>query len=289
MTRPVMAAQTQAVTEDAAVFNGHVLASDPDAGDTLAFSTTATADGFTLNADGSYSFDPGNAAYQHLAAGQTQDVIIPITVTDSAGATSTQNLTITLTGSNDGPLVTHGTAATAADLGAINEDTPRVFTEAELLQAVGASDVDDGAQLHIVAGSLTSAHGTFTGDAAHGFSFTPAANFSGQDVDLKFSVSDGTVSRDAFATLDITPVADTLRVSQLPEAGQAKTLVSSVDFHAHSSFERMPATIQGWNNEGGRFAPAAPQRWANTVLVMRARTMQRSAPISPPSQVKFMS
>ncbi|MBX9753138.1 MAG: VCBS domain-containing protein [Pseudomonadaceae bacterium] len=205
---PILAAQTQAVTEDSAVFNGHVLASDPDAGDTLAFSTTATVDGFTLNADGSYSFDPSHASYQHLAAGQTQDVVIPIMVTDSAGLSSTQNLTVTVTGSNDGPLVTHATAATAADLGAINEDAPRLFTEAELLRAVGASDVDDGSSLHIVAGSLTSAHGSFTGDAAHGFTFTPAANFSGQDVDLKFSVSDGTVSREAFATLDITPVAD---------------------------------------------------------------------------------
>ena len=201
---PVLAAQTQAVTEDAAVFNGHVLATDPDAGDTLAFSTTVTVDGFTLNADGSYSFDPTHASYQHLATGQTQDIVIPVTVADHAGATATQNLTITVTGSNDGPLVTH---ATAADLGAINEDAPRLFTEAELLQAVGASDADDGS-LHIVAGSLRSAHGSFTGDAAHGFTFTPAANYSGQDVDLQFSVTDGTVSREAHAQLDITPVAD---------------------------------------------------------------------------------
>ncbi|MCT7942220.1 VCBS domain-containing protein [Shewanella sp. SP1S2-7] len=266
---PVMAAQTQAVTEDGSLLSGHMAATDADAGDTHTFSLGTAVDGFTLNTDGSYSFDPSHASYQHLAAGQTQAVVIPITVTDSAGATSTQNLTITLAGSNDGPLVTHGTAATAADLGAINEDTPRVFTEAELLQAVGASDVDDGAQLHIVAGSLTSAHGTFTGDATHGFTFTPAANFSGQDVDLQFSVSDGTVSREAHGQLDITPVADTLRVSELPESGQAKTLVSSVDFQAHSSFERMPATIQGWNNEGGDLLLQRPNGGANTMLVMR--------------------
>ncbi|MDT3275644.1 VCBS domain-containing protein [Shewanella sp. SP2S2-4] len=266
---PVIAAQTQAVTEDGSLLSGHMAATDADAGDTHTFSLGTAVDGFTLNTDGSYSFDPGHASYQHIAAGQTQDVVIPITVTDSAGATSTQNLTITLTGSNDGPLVTHGTAATAADLGAINEDAPRVFTEAELLQAVGASDVDDGAQLHIVAGSLTSAHGTFTGDAAHGYTFTPAANYSGQDVDLQFSVSDGTVSREAHGQLDITPVADTLRVSELPESGQAKTLVSSVDFQAHTSFERMPATVQGWNNEGGDLHLERANGGANTRLVMR--------------------
>ena len=205
---PVIATQWQSVTEDGRQLTGHMLATDADAGDSLSFSIANAVDGFTLNADGSYSFDPGNAAYQHLAAGQTQDLIIPITVTDSAGAKSTQNLTITLTGSNDGPLVSHGTAATAADLGAINEDMPRVFSEADLLRLVGASDVDDGAQLHIVAGSLTSAHGSFSGDAAHGYTFTPAANFSGQDVELKFSVTDGTVSRETHGQLDITPVAD---------------------------------------------------------------------------------
>ncbi|RBP79296.1 VCBS repeat-containing protein [Shewanella putrefaciens] len=266
---PVLSAQTQAIIEDGTQLTGHMAASDVDAGDTQTFSLANAVDGFTLNADGSYSFDPGNAAYQHLAAGQAQDVIIPITVTDSAGATSTQNLMITVTGSNDGPLVTHGTAATAADLGAINEDAPRVFTETELLQAVGASAVDDGTSVHIVAGSLASAHGTFTGDAAHGYTFTPAANYSGQDVDLQFSVSDGAVSREAHGQLDITPVADTLRVSELPESGKAKTLVSSVDFQAHSSFERMPATIQGWNNEGGDLLLQRPNGGANTVLVMR--------------------
>ncbi|MXV30473.1 tandem-95 repeat protein, partial [Aeromonas veronii] len=225
---PLLQAQTQAVTEDAAVFNGHVLATDPDAGDTQTFSLANAVDGLTLNADGSYSFDPSHASYQHLAAGQTQDVVIPITVTDGAGATSTQNLTITVTGTDDGLQLAHATAATAADLGAINEDAPRVFTEAELLQAVGASDVDDGTQLRIVAGSLTSAHGTFSGDAAHGYTFTPAANFSGQDVDLQFSVTDGTVSREAHAQLDITPVVD-MPVVMAPARDPAQRIVTDFD------------------------------------------------------------
>ena len=45
--------------------------------------------GLTLNADGSYSFDAGNAAYQHLAQGATTDVVANYTVTDEHGATST--------------------------------------------------------------------------------------------------------------------------------------------------------------------------------------------------------
>ncbi|MBX9915188.1 MAG: VCBS domain-containing protein, partial [Pseudomonadaceae bacterium] len=67
---PTLTAQTQAVTEDGAKLSGHMVAADVDTGDTQAFSSQNLPVGFTLNTDGSYSFDPADAAYQHLAAGQ---------------------------------------------------------------------------------------------------------------------------------------------------------------------------------------------------------------------------
>ena len=45
--------------------------------------------GLTLNTDGTYSFDAGNAAYQHLAAGRHPEVVASYTVTDDQGATGT--------------------------------------------------------------------------------------------------------------------------------------------------------------------------------------------------------
>ncbi|MEL4245318.1 VCBS domain-containing protein, partial [Shewanella xiamenensis] len=90
---PVLTAQSQSITEDGTKLTGQMVATDVDTGDTLTFSLANAVDGFTLNADGSYSFAPANAAYQHLAAGQTETLTIPITVTDSTGATSTANLT----------------------------------------------------------------------------------------------------------------------------------------------------------------------------------------------------
>ena len=72
--------------------------------------------GLTLNSDGSYSFDAGNAAYQHLAQGATTDVVANYTVTDEHGATRHATLTITLTGTNDAPVA-------VADTNAGNEDT----------------------------------------------------------------------------------------------------------------------------------------------------------------------
>ncbi|KOE79429.1 hypothetical protein ACS86_18200, partial [Vibrio alginolyticus] len=89
------------VDEDGQQATGQLSATDPDTGDSLTYSVASPVAGLTLNADGSYSFDPSNAAYQSLPDGQTQTVTIPVTVTDSAGATDTQNLTITMTGTND--------------------------------------------------------------------------------------------------------------------------------------------------------------------------------------------
>ena len=67
--------------------------------------------GLTLNANGSYSFDAGNAAYQHLAEGATTEVVASYTVTDAHGATDTATLTITVTGTNDAPVAVADTDA----------------------------------------------------------------------------------------------------------------------------------------------------------------------------------
>ena len=45
--------------------------------------------GLTFNPNGSYSFDPSDAAYQHLPVGVPYDVVASYTVTDAQSATST--------------------------------------------------------------------------------------------------------------------------------------------------------------------------------------------------------
>ena len=101
--------------EDGVNLTGQLTATDIDNGDTQRYSTTSTTAGFTLNANGSYSFNPGNAAYQHLAEGALQVITIPVTVTDSTGATDTQNLVITITGTNDLPVMSVLTARTTTE------------------------------------------------------------------------------------------------------------------------------------------------------------------------------
>ena len=77
---------TAAVDEDA-VLTGSLAGSDVDVGDTLSYALDAPVAGLTLNADGSYSFDAADPAYQHLSAGDTDFVIATYTVTDGQGAT----------------------------------------------------------------------------------------------------------------------------------------------------------------------------------------------------------
>src|SRR6185369_13360225 len=102
---PVAVADTKAGNEDTTI-TGSVAGNDSDVDDgaTLSFSLNAPVTGLTLNADGSYSLDAGNAAYQHLAQGATTDVVANYTVTDEHGASDTSKLTITLTGVNDAPV-----------------------------------------------------------------------------------------------------------------------------------------------------------------------------------------
>ena len=57
--------------------------------------------GVLLHADGSYTFDASNVAYQSLGVGQSATLTVPFTVTDDQGATSSASLVITVTGTKD--------------------------------------------------------------------------------------------------------------------------------------------------------------------------------------------
>ncbi|WP_254594990.1 retention module-containing protein, partial [Achromobacter animicus] len=122
---PTAVADTNATTEDNILVVEHrtegVLGNDTDPdGDPLHVSevngvaagvgsavTGSNGGSFTLNADGTYTFNPGTA-FQYLGAGQTATTSITYTVSDFQGASSTATLTITVTGTNDTPILTPG-------------------------------------------------------------------------------------------------------------------------------------------------------------------------------------
>jgi VCBS repeat-containing protein len=110
---PVAVPDTFAVTEDesistVAVADLLVNDSDPDVGDTLNMAgfDPVTAQGNTITQDisGNLVFDIGNR-YQFLGAGQTVTDTFSYTIADTAGATSSATVTMTINGLNDAPVV----------------------------------------------------------------------------------------------------------------------------------------------------------------------------------------
>ncbi|NLQ19225.1 hypothetical protein HGG82_16740, partial [Marinomonas sp. M1K-6] len=99
---PTATAETVAVIEDGSV-SGTIATDDIDGNvvSVVVSEGSTTPEGLTLNADGSYTFDA--SSYDSLAADETLEIVVPVTVTDNNGATTTTNLTITVTGSNDAP------------------------------------------------------------------------------------------------------------------------------------------------------------------------------------------
>ncbi|MCV6602557.1 MAG: cadherin-like domain-containing protein, partial [Cohaesibacter sp.] len=100
-------AQGASVTtdEDASRLDGQLVANDPD-GDQLTFSLVSgpSEGSVTINADGSYSFVPGDD-FQFLAAGESRTVSFQYRVEDDRGSSDTETITIKVTGNNDAPSV----------------------------------------------------------------------------------------------------------------------------------------------------------------------------------------
>ncbi|RUT96036.1 adhesin, partial [Mesorhizobium sp. USDA-HM6] len=116
---PTAVADTNAGLEDS-IITGSVATNDGDVDDgaLLTYAQVGSVAGLTINADGSYSFDASNAAYQHLAEGATLPVVASYTVTDEHGASASSTLTITLTGTNDAPVIdlNSGTPGTSTSI-----------------------------------------------------------------------------------------------------------------------------------------------------------------------------
>ena len=123
ITNPAPIAQDDALTapEDGvstgSVFpdNGSGIDNDPD-GDVITVSEVAgdpvsvgmptagsTGGLFTINPDGSYSFDPGDD-FNGLGLGQTQDTTITYQISDGEGGFDDAVVTVTVQGANDGPI-----------------------------------------------------------------------------------------------------------------------------------------------------------------------------------------
>ncbi|PMG38080.1 hypothetical protein BCU93_01825 [Vibrio breoganii] len=192
---------------DGTEIHGSVTATDVDHGDTLTFSTAHSVDGFVLHLDGSYEFKPDSSHYGHIAPGTTQEVTIPITVTDNNGETDVQNIKLTVQGQNRAPDIAHSVVSLPShkeDFGTVTLDTQY------LLKQAGATD-PDGDDLHIINFKVTDNHGKVVAihdNGKGGFEFTSAQDLNGK-VHLSFDITDGiAAAQTVTATMQVTPVND---------------------------------------------------------------------------------
>ncbi|WP_054772567.1 VCBS domain-containing protein [Methylogaea oryzae] len=228
----VSGAVTGAATEDGASSSLNALAnaSDVDHNTTLNVTNVPT----TLPAGVSYdagthtfTLNPGNAAYQSLAQGETTTVTVNYSVSD--GITSTPaTASWTVTGTNDAPVVSGAVTGTATEDGA----------SSSLNALANASDVDNNTTLSVTDVPSTLPAGVSFDAQTNTFTLNPGnaayqslAQGETTTVTVNYSVSDGITSTPATASWTVTgtndaPVIDAGSVATGSVQEDVKTAVS---------------------------------------------------------------
>ena len=195
---PIAQNDLQGIQEDTST-TGNVLSNDSDPeGDTLSVTAIRTGAGsgsgaagtvgaaltgaygtLTLNADGSYTYVADQAAADALAVGETATESFTYTVSDGHGGTDTAELTVTVTGTNDAPVITATDALNAQEDGGTVSGTV-TFRDADL------HDTHTFSVTQPSEGSVTiDANGTYTFDPENDFQDLAA----GETRDVSFDVT----------------------------------------------------------------------------------------------------
>ncbi|HEY8357282.1 MAG TPA: Ig-like domain-containing protein, partial [Ramlibacter sp.] len=185
---------------DTTTFGGTTGSGNEDAGSITGTLTVADADGitapaFTVTANGGHgtaSINPTTGAWTYTpAADYTGPDSFTVRVTDTAGNTSTQVITVNV-----------GSVADIAD------DTATVAEDSSVTTNVRGNDSFEGSTATITA-VTNGAHGTVTIiDAAAGtVRYTPDANWHGTDT-YTYRVTSGGVTETATVTVTVNPVND---------------------------------------------------------------------------------
>ena len=154
---------------------------------------------FTLNADGSYSFDPGSA-FQHLGAGEKIYSSITYTVSDGEGGTSTATLTVEITGTNQTPVILPHADQVLEDHSASgNVLSSAADADNDALSVV--TYAVDGAKYLAGNTAYIAGVGSILINADGSYAFTPDADWNGAVPQVTYTVTDGSVTTSS--TLDI--------------------------------------------------------------------------------------
>ncbi|WP_300055328.1 tandem-95 repeat protein [uncultured Roseobacter sp.] len=158
--------------------SGQLSASDPDPDSTITWSGTSTAlfGTFAITAAGAWTYVLDNAKADRIAEGETVVETFTAVATDEFGASVTQIVEVTLTGTNDDPVVSANTVFEADQNGSVQGQ----------LVAVD----EDSDTLSFALGETVPANGAVVLEPDGRFSYTPTPDFVGLD-QFSYSVTDG--------------------------------------------------------------------------------------------------
>ena len=262
----VTGALTASATEDApsVTLNALANATDVDTGGTLSVTSLpgSLPPGVTYDASThSFTLDPSNAAFQHLAAGEHTTVTVNYGVTDGT-VTTAASVAWDVVGTNDVPVIASNGGEATATLN-VNENSTVVTT-------VAATDADDGAtQAYSIVGGTDAAQ--FTIDASTGaLSFVSAPNLeapSDSNSDSVYNVtvraSDGVSFDDQAIAVSVndvnefsvtTPVDGNAVANSVDENVAVGTVVGVTAFASDADATTNGVIYSLSSNPGGLFA-----------------------------------
>ncbi|WP_263834133.1 VCBS domain-containing protein, partial [Sulfurospirillum oryzae] len=159
-------------------------------------SVAGTYGTFSIASDGTWTYT-ANESYDSLNAGDKISDTFNVASIDGTPS----SVTVTITGTNDGPMAESKVFTTA-------EDTAITITDAQLL--ANAVDVDSHDVLSIDNVTLMNgANGSLVDNHDGTYTFMPSSNYSGSGIELMYTITDTNGATDTQdVTINVTPVAD---------------------------------------------------------------------------------
>ncbi len=156
---------------------GQLSADDPeDNAVTWSGTSTALFGVFAISGTGAWTYVLNNDAADSISEGETVVETFTAVATDEFGATVSQTVEVTLTGTNDAPTVTRNTVF-------------EIDQDGVLTNQLAATDVDSSGPLSFALGDDGPDNGTVTVNADGSFTYTPNAGFLGADR-FRYTVTD---------------------------------------------------------------------------------------------------
>ncbi len=216
----------------------------------VASSVTGTYGSINIAADGSYTYtvDNSNATVQALrTSGQSITDIFTYTMTDTAGSTSTTQITVTIQGANDAPTAVADTA-TAIEAGGTSNGTAGTNPTGNVLTNDTDPDSVGNGETKTVTGVLAGTQASATGNVASSVTGTYGSISIAADGSYTYTVDNSNATVQALRTSGQT-ITDIFTYTMTDTAGSTSTTQITV-------------TIQGAND--------APTAVADTATAVEA-------------------